>query len=191
MMVVGVGCGPGMMTVEAIDRLRKASKIFGSARSIELAGEYIPSGCAVTAIEDYSRLHELPEDAVVLSTGDPMLAGLGLLGGGGRTGHIIDAMRVLPTAPAPYAGSGGGRSRQGCRSSDDRDAGRVGKGTDPLRAHRARFRPGCADRHDDEAGHRMHHGPVRGAWVPEREYIVRQCRTPAHGILSPLLIDPR
>jgi cobalt-precorrin-7 (C5)-methyltransferase len=81
MMVVGVGCGPGMMTVEAIDRLRKASKIFGSARSIELAGEYIPSGCAVTAIEDYSRLHELPEDAVVLSTGDPMLAGLGLLGG--------------------------------------------------------------------------------------------------------------
>lgn len=80
MIVIGVGCGPGMMTVEAIGRLRKARKIFGSARSIELAREHVPPGCEVTVIEDYSRLQELPDDAVVLSTGDPMLAGLGRLG---------------------------------------------------------------------------------------------------------------
>ena len=31
-------------------------------------------------LKDYSRLNELPEDSIVLSTGDPMLAGLGHLG---------------------------------------------------------------------------------------------------------------
>jgi cobalt-precorrin-7 (C5)-methyltransferase len=31
-------------------------------------------------IRDYSKLNELPDDAVLLSTGDPMLAGLGRLG---------------------------------------------------------------------------------------------------------------
>jgi cobalt-precorrin-7 (C5)-methyltransferase len=35
----------------------------------------------VKVIEDYKALRELPEDAVVLSTGDPMLSGLGYLGG--------------------------------------------------------------------------------------------------------------
>ena len=58
----------------------KGPRIFGSARSIELAREHVPPGCEVTVIEDYSRLQELPDDAVVLSTGDPMLAGLGRLG---------------------------------------------------------------------------------------------------------------
>jgi cobalt-precorrin-7 (C5)-methyltransferase len=45
-----------------------------------MAEPYIPSYCEVACIEDYSRLRELPEDALVLSTGDPMLAGLGHLG---------------------------------------------------------------------------------------------------------------
>lgn len=81
MIVVGVGCGPGMLTVEAIGHIRAATRIYGSERSLELAKPHIPPGCVVTAIKDYSRLQELPDDAVVLSTGDPMLAGLGYLGG--------------------------------------------------------------------------------------------------------------
>ncbi|MBI0584279.1 MAG: cobalt-precorrin-7 (C(5))-methyltransferase [Methanomassiliicoccus sp.] len=80
MIVVGVGCGPGMLTVEAIAHLRNASRIFGSRRALEMAGPYIPPHCEVAPIEDYSRIGELPEDAVVLSTGDPMLSGLGHLG---------------------------------------------------------------------------------------------------------------
>jgi cobalt-precorrin-7 (C5)-methyltransferase len=80
MIVVGVGCGPGMMTVDAITRLRSASKIYGSERAIELARSFIPSDCQVKMIRDYSKLNELPDDAVLLSTGDPMLAGLGRLG---------------------------------------------------------------------------------------------------------------
>jgi cobalt-precorrin-7 (C5)-methyltransferase len=80
MMVIGVGCGPGMMTAEAMARLQEARRICGSPRALELARPYIQPGCEVTIIEDYSHLNELPEDAVVLSTGDPMLAGLGRLG---------------------------------------------------------------------------------------------------------------
>lgn len=80
MIVIGVGCGPGMMTAEAMARLRGAKAVYGSPRSLELARPYIQPDCEVGTIEDYSRLNELPEDAVVLSTGDPMLAGLGHLG---------------------------------------------------------------------------------------------------------------
>ncbi|MDM7934777.1 MAG: cobalt-precorrin-7 (C(5))-methyltransferase [Methanothrix sp.] len=81
MMVVGVGAGPRMLTLEAIEALRGAGLIYGSKRAIELAREFIPDGCTVRLIEDYRRLHELPSEAVVLSTGDPMLSGLGRLGG--------------------------------------------------------------------------------------------------------------
>jgi cobalt-precorrin-7 (C5)-methyltransferase len=42
--------------------------------------DHIPSGCSITTIKDYSRLNELPKEAVLLSTGDPMLAGLGQYG---------------------------------------------------------------------------------------------------------------
>lgn len=80
MIVIGVGCGPGMMTMEAFTQLQKASRIYGSSRSLEIAGPYIPSHCEVVTLEDYSHLNELPDDALVLSTGDPMLAGLGHLG---------------------------------------------------------------------------------------------------------------
>jgi cobalt-precorrin-7 (C5)-methyltransferase len=80
MIVIGVGCGPGMLTMEAICRLSKANKVYGSERAIEMARGYIPAGCEVVTLRDYSRLDKLPEDAVLLSTGDPMLAGLGHLG---------------------------------------------------------------------------------------------------------------
>lgn len=80
MIVIGVGCGPGMLTVDAVSRLSKASKVYGSERAIEMVKRYLPAGCEVSVIKDYSRLDGLPKDAILLSTGDPMLAGLGHLG---------------------------------------------------------------------------------------------------------------
>jgi cobalt-precorrin-7 (C5)-methyltransferase len=80
MKVVGVGCGPGMITPEAIDAIRNARQIYGSARAIEIAREHIPEGCEVEVIRDYGNIGALPGDAVLLSTGDPMLAGLGAHG---------------------------------------------------------------------------------------------------------------
>jgi cobalt-precorrin-7 (C5)-methyltransferase len=80
MIVVGVGCGPGMLTREAINVIEAASLIYGSERSIVLAKAYIDPDCRVEIIKDYGNLDKLPKDSVVLSTGDPMLAGLGYLG---------------------------------------------------------------------------------------------------------------
>ena len=76
MKVVGVGCAPGLLTEEAIRALRGARRVYGSRRALEIAREAIPRSCEVIEIRDYSSL-EVPADAVVLSTGDPMLAGLG------------------------------------------------------------------------------------------------------------------
>ncbi len=81
MKIVGVGCGPGMLTEEAIAAISRASLVYGSPRAIDLARSHIPEGCTVREIEDYRALRTLPVDAVVLSTGDPMLAGLGYLEG--------------------------------------------------------------------------------------------------------------
>ncbi|QSZ68002.1 cobalt-precorrin-7 (C(5))-methyltransferase [Methanofollis aquaemaris] len=81
MKVVGVGCGPGMLTDEAARVIGDAALIYGSARAIDLARSEIRDRCEVHEITDYKALRSLPDDAVVLSTGDPMLAGLGYLGG--------------------------------------------------------------------------------------------------------------
>lgn len=81
MKIVGVGCGPGMLTEDAIDAISHAGILYGSPRAIELAREHISGGSVVRIIDDYKSLHALPGDAVVLSTGDPMLAGLGYLNG--------------------------------------------------------------------------------------------------------------
>ena len=77
MMVIGVGCGPGMMTEEAIRELAKARTVYGSKRSLELAEGHLRKGANIVLVEDYTGLDEVPEKAVLLSTGDPMLAGLG------------------------------------------------------------------------------------------------------------------
>ena len=74
MKIVGVGAGPGLMTQEAISAIQNATVIFGSKRAIELAKEYIK--CKAHELTDYS-LNSLPQNAVVLATGDPMLSGLG------------------------------------------------------------------------------------------------------------------
>jgi cobalt-precorrin-7 (C5)-methyltransferase len=95
MKIVGVGCGPGMLTEEAIIRIAEAKSIFGSDRAIEIARPYIRNGCEVRTIDDFKALHTLPQEAVVLSTGDPMLAGLGYL-----SGDVIPGISSLQVAAA-------------------------------------------------------------------------------------------
>ncbi|HWQ65876.1 MAG TPA: cobalt-precorrin-7 (C(5))-methyltransferase [Methanospirillum sp.] len=81
MRIIGIGCGPGLITVQAIEVIRQSTMILGSNRAIELVREYIPAKCEVQEILDYRALKTLPDHAVVLSTGDPMLSGLGYLPG--------------------------------------------------------------------------------------------------------------
>ena len=80
MKIVGVGCGPGMLTEEAVLALKGARRVYGSRRAIEIARGALPRSCEVHEIRDYSS-PDIPDDAVLLSTGDPMLAGLGDKGG--------------------------------------------------------------------------------------------------------------
>lgn len=81
MKIVGVGCGPGLLTARAAAIINAAGEVWGSARAIELAADALRPGCPVHEIEDYRGLRELAPGAVVLSTGDPMLSGLGYLPG--------------------------------------------------------------------------------------------------------------
>ena len=77
MIIVGVGAGPHMLTEQAAIAVARARLIYGSERAIDLVKKHIVSACTVRIIDDYKKLHHLPDDAVVLSTGDPMLSGLG------------------------------------------------------------------------------------------------------------------
>jgi cobalt-precorrin-7 (C5)-methyltransferase len=95
MKIIGVGCGPGLLTEQAKKELKKARFAYGSDRAIGLAREYLPKTCAVSSIDDYKKLSELPDNAVVLSTGDPMLAGLGYL-----RGEVIPGISSLQVAAA-------------------------------------------------------------------------------------------
>jgi len=81
MKVVGVGAGPGMLTEEAIRAIESSRLIYGSPRAIEIASPFISRSAEVNVIRDYGALRDLPAGAVVLSTGDPLLSGLGFLGG--------------------------------------------------------------------------------------------------------------
>ncbi len=92
MKIVGVGAGPGMLTYEAAKTIKEARLIYGSQRAIDLVREEIDPGCHVKVIENYRALRELPPEAVVLSTGDPMLSGLGYLDGEVMPG--ISSMQV-------------------------------------------------------------------------------------------------
>jgi len=95
MKIVGVGCGPGMLTEMAISVIRGADLIYGSKRAIETVRSYIRDGCTVEEIRDYRGLGTLPDHAVILSTGDPMLAGLGYL-----PGEVIPGISSLQLAAA-------------------------------------------------------------------------------------------
>ncbi len=73
MKIVGVGAGPGMLTQEAIKAIEGAKTIYGSPRALALASEHIK--VKPTVLEKYDL--NVEEDACILSTGDPMLSGLG------------------------------------------------------------------------------------------------------------------
>ena len=92
MIIVGVGTGPKMLTQEAGEVINQARLIYGSERAIDLVRDHIFPGSLVKVIEDYGKLASLPEAAVVLSTGDPMLSGLGYLKG--RVIPGISSMQV-------------------------------------------------------------------------------------------------
>ncbi|MDF1534149.1 MAG: cobalt-precorrin-7 (C(5))-methyltransferase [Methanosarcinaceae archaeon] len=94
MIIVGVGVGPNMLTQEAIEAIQQASIVYGSSRAIELASKYIR--CEARKIDNYKTLHLLPDDAVVLSTGDPMFSGLGKFAG--KDDRIIPGISSLQVA---------------------------------------------------------------------------------------------
>ncbi|WP_019176702.1 cobalt-precorrin-7 (C(5))-methyltransferase [Methanomassiliicoccus luminyensis] len=95
MIVVGVGCGPGMLTEEAVEVIRGARHIYTSKRSFELVRSHVLPAAEVHFITDYTKLSSLPDDAVLLSTGDPMLAGLGKHGD-----RIVPGISSLQVAAA-------------------------------------------------------------------------------------------
>jgi cobalt-precorrin-7 (C5)-methyltransferase len=81
-----------MLTEEAIRALKDARRVYGSRRAIEIARHVLPRSCEVHEIRDYTA-PDIPEDAVLLSTGDPMLAGLG-----DRGGEVIPGISSLQLA---------------------------------------------------------------------------------------------
>jgi cobalt-precorrin-7 (C5)-methyltransferase len=93
MKIIGVGCGPGLLTAQAVKELKKARFAYGSDRAIELARASLPKNCSVRSIDDYKTLPAIPDNAVILSTGDPMLAGLGYL-----KGEVISGISSLQVA---------------------------------------------------------------------------------------------
>ncbi|UOY10082.1 cobalt-precorrin-7 (C(5))-methyltransferase [Methanonatronarchaeum sp. AMET6-2] len=95
MKIVGVGIAPGMMTEEAIETIKESRDIRGSERAIEIAEKHIPPDSNCKPIKDYSKLETLPSDTVILSTGDPMLSGLGYL-----EGEVINGISSLQYACA-------------------------------------------------------------------------------------------
>jgi cobalt-precorrin-7 (C5)-methyltransferase len=95
MIIVGVGAGPQMLTEQAAMAVARARLIYGSERAIDLVRKHIDAQCTVRIIDDYKKLRHLPDDAVVLSTGDPMLSGLGYL-----KGEVIPGISSLQVACA-------------------------------------------------------------------------------------------
>jgi len=93
--IVGVGCGPGMLTEAAARVIGAADEVHGSARALALAADAIRPGCPVHEIGDYRGLRSLGPGAVVLSTGDPMLSGLGYL-----PGEVVPGISSLQCALA-------------------------------------------------------------------------------------------
>uniref|UniRef100_A0A7C3YQ59 Cobalt-precorrin-7 (C(5))-methyltransferase n=1 Tax=Geoglobus ahangari TaxID=113653 RepID=A0A7C3YQ59_9EURY len=79
--IVGVGVCKGHLTERAIELIRNADVIYGSRRALKLAEKYIRSEKRIMSYNDaeYKRIEEESKNknVVVLSTGDPMVSGLG------------------------------------------------------------------------------------------------------------------
>lgn len=98
MIVVGVGVGPKMLTQEAIEAISNAPAVYGSKRAIELAQDHIK--CEAQPIKSFKNLHLLPEDAVILSTGDPMFSGLGKFAG--ENDRVITGVSSIQASCAKF-----------------------------------------------------------------------------------------
>lgn len=80
--IVGVGICEGQITERASKIIAEAEVVFGSKKAINLASKYILGEvCELKRFDEkiYAEIERLAENkkAVVLSTGDPMVAGLG------------------------------------------------------------------------------------------------------------------
>ncbi len=80
--IVGVGPAKGYLTDRAKEIISRAEIVYGSSRAIDYAKEYIRGKIVVMKKFDEKVYREIEEVAkkknvVVLSTGDPMVSGLG------------------------------------------------------------------------------------------------------------------
>ena len=80
--IVGVGVAEGYLTERAIKLIREAEVVYGSKRAIELAKRYIRGETRIMTNFGEEIYREIEDEAenrrvVVLSTGDPMVSGLG------------------------------------------------------------------------------------------------------------------
>ena len=80
--VVGVGASEGYLTEKAIEEIRKADIVYGSKRALEIAKKYIRSSFAEIKRFNEDAYRTIKKEGerrrvVVLSTGDPMVVGLG------------------------------------------------------------------------------------------------------------------
>ncbi len=99
--VVGVGCCPGYITERAMEELKRAEVVFGSRRALEIAKGFIRGEIVelkrfdaeiMRRIEDLGKRKRV----VVLSTGDPMVVGLGKKIGG----HVVPGISSVQLALA-------------------------------------------------------------------------------------------
>ncbi|OUJ18282.1 Precorrin-6B methylase 1 [Methanonatronarchaeum thermophilum] len=95
MKIVGVGIAPGMMTEKAIKTIKQTKNILGSKRAIKIAEKHIPPDSNCKTIQNYRKLNQQPPNTAILSTGDPMLSGLGYL-----DGEVINGISSLQYACA-------------------------------------------------------------------------------------------
>jgi len=77
MKVVGVGPAPGHLTEKAIEEIKNARIVYGSKRALEIAKRYIQGKKIV--LTNFRGIKSR-EEGIILSTGDPMVSGLGYMG---------------------------------------------------------------------------------------------------------------
>ncbi len=82
LIIVGAGICKGHLTDRAKEAIRRADVVFGSKKAVELVKEYINGKIEIMKKfneEEFSKIENLAKtlNVVVLSTGDPMVSGLG------------------------------------------------------------------------------------------------------------------
>ena len=80
--IVGVGAAEGYLTERAIKEIESAELVYGSKRAIEIAKKYIKGEAVIITKFNEETYRKIAEEGkrrkvVVLSTGDPMVSGLG------------------------------------------------------------------------------------------------------------------